>query len=100
MGVDTETEAPELIIGERTVPLTAGGRIGRMRRTSPDASGEELRTRMAEDGYVYLPGLFRREDVLAAQRPMTQAMVEAGIVNPDGEERELLEEFRKELAEG
>ena len=92
MGVDTETEAPELIIGERTVPLTVGGRIGRMRRTSPDASGEELRTRMAEDGYVYLPGLFRREDVLAAQRPMTQAMVEAGIVNPDGEERELLDD--------
>eukprot|EP01045_Picozoa_sp_COSAG04_P051908 COSAG04_NODE_21842_length_366_cov_0.962547_1_plen_29_part_10 len=29
MGVDTETEAPELIIGERTVPLTVGGRSGR-----------------------------------------------------------------------
>eukprot|EP01043_Picozoa_sp_COSAG02_P038932 COSAG02_NODE_3039_length_7496_cov_89.964715_7_plen_313_part_00 len=51
------------------------------------ASGEELRQRLAEDGYVYLPQIFPREAVLAAQERMTEQM--SDFLLPGGGERTL-----------
>lgn len=69
----------ELVVGPRRLVFddtVAQPRLGRMRRTEPSASGEELRQRLADDGYVYLPQLFPREAVLAAQERMTEQMSE------------------------
>jgi hypothetical protein len=51
------------------------------------ASGEELRQRLAEDGYLYLPQMFPREAVLAAQERMTEQM--SDFLLPGGGERTL-----------
>lgn len=61
---------------------------------SPEAFGElrrsdallgdfpALQARMEEDGYLYLPGFFDREDVLAARRVITDRMAEVGLLDP------------------
>ncbi|MFI5357575.1 MAG: phytanoyl-CoA dioxygenase family protein [Opitutales bacterium] len=41
-----------------------------------------LRERMKEDGYLYLPGFFAREDVLAARRHLTEALDRKGLLDP------------------
>ena len=57
--------------------------FGELRRsddviTNPPA----LRARMVEDGYLYLPGFFAREDVLAARRQLTEALNRKGLLDP------------------
>lgn len=42
-----------------------------------------LRERMENEGYLFLPGLLRREEVLAARRVIAERLVESGQVNPD-----------------
>ncbi len=44
-----------------------------------DASA--LRQRMAEDGYLYLPGLLDREDVMAARRSVLERMAEQDLLD-------------------
>ncbi len=53
-------------------------------RCSDDASGDydELRRRMQEDGYLFMPGLLDREAVLEARREVARRLAEAGLLDP------------------
>jgi len=42
-----------------------------------------LRERMAEDGYVYLPGYLNRELVLEARKSVTERLAEEGLTDPN-----------------
>src|SRR5438552_1714482 len=42
---------------------------------------EELRARMAEDGYVFLPGYLRRDEVLNARRACVEKLAAAGQID-------------------
>jgi hypothetical protein len=44
--------------------------------------GEGLRTRMQEDGYLFLRGYFRRDDVMAARRVIVERLAAEGILRP------------------
>jgi Phytanoyl-CoA dioxygenase (PhyH) len=56
-----------------------------MMRDSNDALDRpaELRQRMAEEGYLYLPQLLDREGVLEARREVCQRLLHAGYLSPD-----------------
>jgi len=41
-----------------------------------------LRRQVEEDGYLYLPGFFRREDVLAARQVVTDRLMAEGFLDP------------------
>ena len=41
-----------------------------------------LRERLARDGYLYLPGFFERDDVLAVRASLTQRLADQGLLNP------------------
>jgi hypothetical protein len=61
----------------------AEGSFGQLRRS--DDVGDDypaLRQRMEDDGYLYLPGFFNREDVIAARRRITDLMAEKGMLDP------------------
>lgn len=53
-------------------------------RDSSDAAGdyEELRRRVAEDGYLYMKGMLDRDAVLAARRSITERLAAAGMLDP------------------
>ena len=53
-------------------------------RDSSDAAKDfpELRRRMEEEGYLYLPGYLAREDVLAAREEITASMAAQGGLDP------------------
>jgi hypothetical protein len=87
-----------------TAPTRPAGRIsatGRPLDLAPDAFGElrrsddaldnpaELNRRLADDGYLYLPRLLDREEVLAARRDVLARMAERGQL-PDGPDRDEL----------
>lgn len=73
-------------------PLTARGRALDL---SPDRFGfltssndaldnpEELRFRMETDGYLYLPGFFDRELIVAARASLTNRLADHGYLHPD-----------------
>ncbi len=44
--------------------------------------GEALRTRMAEDGYLFLRGYLKRDEVLAARREIVERMAKEGALEP------------------
>ena len=44
---------------------------------------EELRVRMAEDGYLYLPGYLDRDLVLSARESVTERLVAEGLTDPE-----------------
>jgi hypothetical protein len=44
---------------------------------------EALRRRVEEDGYLFLPGFFRRVDVLAARQVVTDRLMTNGFLDPD-----------------
>ncbi|HYF48759.1 MAG TPA: phytanoyl-CoA dioxygenase family protein [Planctomycetota bacterium] len=44
---------------------------------------EALQGRMAEDGYLFLPGALNRDDVLAARHAITSRMFADGVMHPD-----------------
>lgn len=52
--------------------------VGPLRASDPTLGGEELRGRLADDGYLYLPGLLSRDDVLAARSEVLD------LLRPDG----------------
>ena len=69
-----------------TGPVTRGEPIpqpmlGRL-RASPDRRGDAsaLRARLAQDGYVYLPGLFVRDEILAARQAVFERLAEVGEI--------------------
>lgn len=41
-----------------------------------------LRQRFADDGYLYIPGFFAREDVLAARARITEMLEQKGLLDP------------------
>jgi hypothetical protein len=73
------------------IPLTS---LGQDLDTSPEAFGElrrsdeiahdmqALRARMAEDGYLYLPGYLDRDLVLEARRVLCHQLAERGLLDP------------------
>jgi ectoine hydroxylase-related dioxygenase (phytanoyl-CoA dioxygenase family) len=77
----------------RTTPTVALTYLGRRIDTSPQAFGElrssgdlledqeELRARMSEDGYLYLPGLLERSEVLAARKEVLRRLDAAGRID-------------------
>jgi len=54
-------------------------------RSSSDALSDikELRWRFEQDGYLYLPGLLDRNQVLAARLEMLRKLEAAGCLDPD-----------------
>jgi hypothetical protein len=56
--------------------------LGELRRTEQIDHAEALRERLAEDGYLYLPGFFRREDVLAVRRVLVERLAAGGVLEP------------------
>jgi hypothetical protein len=63
---------------------TSPGSFGTL-RSSADVLEDvgALRERMAEDGYVYLPGYLDRELVLEARRSVTDRLAEEGLTDPN-----------------
>ena len=60
-----------LQVGNRVLPLNSD-RTGRLRPTDiRSCSNQELQTRLAQDGYLYLPNLIPRALVLAGQAAIT-----------------------------
>ncbi|RYG23772.1 phytanoyl-CoA dioxygenase [bacterium] len=53
-------------------------------RDSTDLIGnaEGLQERMAEDGYLYLPGFLDREEIASARLAVCQVLAEEGVLNP------------------
>ena len=76
--------APDTFTFQGNSLETTPDALGELRR-SDDASGDfaELRRRMQEDGYLYLPGLLDREAVVAARREIAQRLADAGFLHPD-----------------
>lgn len=70
--------------------------------TSPDKFGwlrdsldiaddpEALRQRMAEEGYLYLPGYLDRQQVIEARRELTKRLAEKGLLQPDTDPMEAI----------
>lgn len=61
----------------------APDRFGSLRR-SDDAIGdfEVLKRRAAEDGYLFIPGFFNREDVIAARESILASLSAEGFLDP------------------
>jgi hypothetical protein len=62
---------------------TAPERFGRL-RSSNDIAGDSqaLHERIRQDGYLYLPGLLDKEQVLEARRGLTDRLAEDGLLDP------------------
>ncbi len=76
-------ETPELFAAGRRLD-TRENAFGRL-RSSADAISDPigLRSRMAEDGYLYVPGFFDRADVLNARTSLTDALAAEGSLDPE-----------------
>lgn len=60
---------------------TSEAAFGELRDSSYLAGdGESLRTRMKEDGYLYMRGYFRRDDVMAARREIVNRLAAEGLL--------------------
>jgi len=90
-----ENLAPNDQIGEMNsilAGLTSSGKtldlgpenFGELRRSDdvlPDP--EALRTRLQEDGYLYVPGFFPRDQIARVRREFLQRIHQAGALHPD-----------------
>ncbi len=43
---------------------------------------EALHERLDRDGYLYLPGFFERDDIMAVRASLTQGLADQGLLNP------------------
>jgi ectoine hydroxylase-related dioxygenase (phytanoyl-CoA dioxygenase family) len=58
--------------------------FGELRRSDAVLSDtEELRTRLGEDGYLYLPGFFERDEVVAVYDEFVRRLAQGGALHPD-----------------
>jgi hypothetical protein len=58
-------------------------KVGLLRDSSDAADDvEELRRRVAEDGYLYMRGYLDRDEVLGARASLTSRLAEAGVLDP------------------
>ena len=66
----------------RALPADAA-HFGELRRSSEllDRPGE-LRARLEQDGYLYIPGFFAREDILAVRATFTDLLAAEGLLDP------------------
>jgi hypothetical protein len=74
-----------------TFPLISNGKaldtsdkaFGELRDSSYlIGGGEALRARMQEDGYLYLRGFFKRDDVMAARKVAVDRLMSEGLLEP------------------
>ena len=67
-------------------PMDAGPEaLGELRRSGEIARDPEAqRRRLAEDGYLFLPGLLRRGEVLEARREVLRRLASRGVVDDAG----------------
>lgn len=56
-----------------------GGTLGELRPTSPTSSVSCLEARLADDGYLYLPGLLAASEVWAARVDVLDRLVRLGV---------------------
>ena len=73
---------PRILAKGHELDLSEGS-FGELRRSN-DVAGNAaaLRQRFDEDGYLFLPGFFGRDDVIAARRPLAAALAEKGLLDP------------------
>ena len=73
---------PRILAKGRELDLSEGS-FGELRR-SDDVAGDSaaLRQRFAEDGYMFLPGFFKRADVMEARHQITAALAQKGLLDP------------------
>jgi hypothetical protein len=57
---------------------SSGGKLGALRRSSVDLSGEEMRGRMDADGYLFLPGLIPRSAIDVAYKQAREELESIG----------------------
>ncbi len=74
-------EFPELTYQGRKIDITSEC-FGALRQSGVVAGDrEELWRRMEEDGYLYLPGLLDREEVLEARREVMERLAAGGVLD-------------------
>ena len=56
--------------------------FGELRESSHLSDIEELRIRLGEDGYLFMRGFFRREDVLEVRREVVKQIAALGNLEP------------------
>ena len=57
--------------------------LGHLRRSDDAARDyDELRRRMAADGYLYLPGLLDRDEVITARQSVALRLADTGLLDP------------------
>jgi Phytanoyl-CoA dioxygenase (PhyH) len=72
---------------DATGPAARGRRLaarafGRLRSSDPGADPAALRTRLAQDGYLFLPGLLDRDEVRAARMELLGIVEQHGALDP------------------
>src|SRR5687768_9538913 len=82
MGSHELDPALEVSSGGHALDMSAD-KWGELRDSSAIAFDvEALRERMAQDGYLFLPGLLHREEVLKARRVVAERLMAAGHLMP------------------
>ncbi len=80
--MSTTTSLPQLVSFGHELEMT-DDKVGLLRDSSDAADDfEELRRRVAEDGYLYMRGYLDRDEVLAARASLTSRLAEAGVLDP------------------
>jgi hypothetical protein len=78
----TQVETPSLTSVGRKLD-TSEKAFGELRDSSLLAgNAEELRVRMEQDGYLFLRGFFKREDVLEARAVIVERLAAEGLLEP------------------
>jgi len=63
---------------------TSGTKFGFLRPSADRVDDvQELRRRMDEDGYLYIPGFFSRDRILEARKSLTDRLQEQHLLHPD-----------------
>jgi hypothetical protein len=86
---------PRIFAKGYELDLSAGS-FGELRRSDDaKADPDELRRRLTEDGYLYVPGFLDRAEVLEARRHIVEVMARKGLLDRDFP---LMDAVRKEGA--
>jgi ectoine hydroxylase-related dioxygenase (phytanoyl-CoA dioxygenase family) len=75
------TNLPKLTANAKPLELDADS-FGLLRASSPQESNDTLRSRQAEDGYLYVPGLLDVAQVKAARAVLVERLVSNGLLDP------------------
>ena len=80
--MSTTTALPQLYSYGHELEMT-DDKVGLLRDSSDAADDfEELRRRVAEDGYLYMKGYLDRDEVLSARASLTDRLAQAGVLDP------------------